>query len=104
MNRWLHIDFGDKGFYRIDCRKVTYVHYCGSKSLIIYTVNNQISFEFCWENCKGYNKYKEYAEEISDFIEGGNEDGNVMLVTIANSKNTIKIPKRDSKHNSINID
>lgn len=104
MNRWLHIDFGDKGFYRIDCTKVTHVHYGGAKTLSIYTMNNQLIFEFCWENYKDDSKYKEYAEEISDFIEGGNEDGNVMLVNLAGLKNTIKVTKKDSKHSSINID
>lgn len=49
MNRWLHIDFGDKGFYRIDCTKVTHVHYSGMKTLTIFTMNNQFSFEFKWD-------------------------------------------------------
>ena len=104
MNRWLHINFGDKEFYRIDCTKVTHVHYDGMKTLTIFMIDNQFSFAFRWENCKDHNEYKEYAEEISDFIEGENEDSNLMLVTLAGSKNTIKVTKRDSKHNSINID
>lgn len=104
MSRWLHIEDENDAFFRIDCTKVTYVYYNGFKSLAIFTVNNHIVFEFSSEDGDCYTTCKEYAKEISDFIEGGDEDGNIMLVSVAGKKNTIKVTKRDSKHNSINID
>ncbi len=104
MKRWLHINLKDNSFYQIDCTKITHVYYGGMRSLTIFTANNQFSIEFCWEDCKGFNKYKGYAKEICDFIERGDEDGNIMVVTVGVSKNTIQVTKRDSRYNSINID
>lgn len=101
MNRWLHIEL-DNGFYRIDCSKVTHVCYGGMKSIAIFTVNNQISFEFVWEDTRGYEKYKEYAERISDFIERYDADGDIMRVGAIGKRNRIKITKRDDETN-INI-
>ena len=96
MNRWLHLEL-DNGFYRIDCSKVTHVYYGGMKSMAIFTVNNQISFEFCWEDTKGYEKYKEYAKTISDFIEDYDADGNIMRVGAIGKRNLIKVTKRNEE-------